>query len=155
MADSTMKTLLDGIITFLEAGVTAGDIESGTDIIKGLSEDIEQIAKSKKRYVAIDDGGERTETEGMGDATQRHVYIINVEIGVQTRKDITTALDRILDLTQEVKDVFEAESNRKLDGMTFGVEITPLTIPENQKFFWRGRQIIIEYHEIEDRYEEF
>lgn len=155
MADSKMKTLINSINTFLEDAVTAGDITAGTKIIKGIQDDIEQIAKKHKTYVAIDDGGERTEIEDKSSTGQDHFYMVAMEIGAQGLASITVALDRMLDLNQEVKDIIELEANKQLDGVKFGINIIPLTIPENKKFFWRGRQVIIEYRELEPRYAEF
>lgn len=155
MADSIMKTLINNIITFLESAITSGTITTDTRVYKGLQDDIEQIAQTQRRYIAIDDGGERTEIEDIGQGSQIHYYMVVVEIGTRSYKNLDDALDELLDLNQQVKDVFELEANKQLDGMTFGIEITPLSIPSDKKFFWRGRQIILEYHELEDRYNTF
>ncbi len=155
MADSKMKIIMNNLITILQDAVTAGSIISGTKIIKGIQDDIEQIAKKHKTYVAIDDGGERTEIENKSSQGQDHFYIIAMEIGAQGLASITTAMDRMLDVHQQIKDTIELETSKQLDGMVFGITITPLAIPEDKKFFWRGRQVLIEYRELEPRYAEY
>lgn len=155
MADSKMKILINNIKTLLENAVVAGTITAGTKIIKGIQDDIEQIAKKYKTYVAIDDGGERTEIENKSSQAQDHFYMVAMEIGAQGLANITTALDRLLDVNEEIKNIIELEANKQLDGLRFGITITPLAIPEDKKFFWRGRQVILEYRELEPRYSEF
>jgi hypothetical protein len=149
MAEITMKTLVDNIVTFLEAGITAGDIDA--DVVKkGISGDIDQIAKTKKRYISVDDFGERTETDGVGSESQNHIYTVLIEIGARSYKDLSDAMDKCLDLTNQVRLVFEDEDNRQMDGMTFGLNIDPFTV-EDEKYFYRGRQIQIQYNQLEDR----
>lgn len=149
------KELIDDVITFLEAAVTSGAITTGTKIFKGIQQDLEQIGNDVRTYIAIDDGGERTETEDMGSEAQKHFFSILVEIGAQSYKNLTDALDKNLVLSKNVKNTFELKANKQGDGMTFGITITPVTVTDDKKFWWRLRQVIIDYHNVEDKYEEF
>ena len=101
-------------------------------------------------YITIDDGGERTE---LNDSNTLHTrfYIIRVEFAIFF-PDVNTALDNILDFSNQIKTEFEKEANRQKEGMVWGMDIVPFEMGDPDDDFWRGRQIIIEYREEEDTF---
>lgn len=149
-----MKTLIDNIVTFLRAAVTAGDVRANI-IMKGFDEaDPDQVPIEKFPYVAIDDGGERVESDTAG-RTQTRVYSVNLFIAVIIL-DPENSLDELLDLTDEVKTEFEKKANRQKDGHVWGINILPIVgeTQDTQKMY-RGRQVTIEFNELEDNYGEY
>lgn len=146
-----MKTLINNIITFLGTAITDGDITkiTSTDqIYKGFSSmpDI----PLRCGYIVIDDGGEDIEeTEAL--KTIRRNYNVIVEFGVYVL-DRSTALDDILDFSDEVKNVFQLEANRQKDGLIWARSIDTFEVPAEDKTFLRIRQVTTQYFEIEDIY---
>ncbi len=144
---SKMKTLINNIKTFLDAGIIVGDIHANT-VIKGLQNEPWQLADSEYPYITLDDGGERTELNDSQDA-QTRFYSVIIEIGCYSLENISAAMDDCFDLLDEMKSEIEKEKNRQLDGFVWGISSTPFTWTDESKFF-RGRQIIIEWYELED-----
>lgn len=143
-----MKDLIDDLITILETAQNASTISS-KKIFKGLQDAPAQAANTEYPYIMIDDGGEFTElTSPDSTRAQNRVYNIVLEMGTYSF-NIEQALDDILNLVDEVKTVLEAESSRLKDGFIWGVEITPFGWEEENSFF-RGRQVIMSYMELED-----
>ena len=92
------------------------------------------------------------ETESM--MGQNRIYSIVMELGCFSAKDLTTAMDECLNVTDEIKAELEKESNRLGDGFIWGVTVTPFEYEEDSKFY-RGRQFIMEYIQFEDRIFEY
>lgn len=152
-----MKTLINNLVAILTAAVTADQITKptnieGIDVIKGLKEDPTTTLALQRFYIALDDGGERVEDIDSSKA-QKRIYSVIMEFGVYA-PDAELSLDYILDLSNQVKAILELSTSRQKDGHTFGVSITPLNLTYDQHFF-RGRQITVEYYEIEDRIFEY
>lgn len=152
-----MKTLINNLKSILEAAVTAGTIVMPTNIEainiwKGLQDDPTTMLSLQHFYIALDDGGERTENINSGKA-QRRYYSVILEMGCYA-PDAELSLDYIMDLTNNVKTVLELQSSRQKDGFIWGVSITPIALSQDQHFF-RGRQIVIDYYELEDRIFEY
>lgn len=146
-----MKDLINEIITILETAQTAGTL-STKKIFKGLQDAPELAAHTEYPYVMIDDGGERTE---IGDSTraQNRFYEVVLEVGVYKMK-AEESLDQVLEISNELRLVLEAEENRLKDGFTWGIAITPFGW-EKDKYFFRGRQIIISYNYLEDTIDKY
>lgn len=147
-----MKDLIDNIVTFLQAAITAGDINIGgivtTDVYKGFWDDPKKPPRGS--YITIDDGGERTELNE-SNTLQTRYYVIRVEFAI-FYPDVSDALNDILDFSNQIKTEFEKEANRQKDGMVWGLDINPFEMGDPDDEFWRGRQIIIEYREEEDMF---
>jgi len=149
-----LKTLINNIITFLEAAITAKTL-SAKIIIKGFdSAEPEQVPIEKFPYIAIDDGGERVDSD-TASRTQTRVYSVKLFICVFVGNQ-KNSLDNILDLTNEVKTIIETKTNRQKDGHVWGIQVTPLSGEiGGTNAFWRGREVVIDYTELEDNYGEF
>lgn len=150
---STMKTHINNLVAMIQANITSGVIVKPSEIsaikvYKGLRDAPTTTQIQNEFYVAIDEAGERIEDIGSKNA-QRHYYSVMFECGVYAM-DIEKSLDYILDLSDNVKSVVEALANRKLDGHTYVKTITPITI-QFDTFFFRGRQMQIDYFELEDQ----
>lgn len=143
-----MKTLINNIKSFLEADIVSGSI-TATSVHKGLPQDMQLIPFNQYPYIALGDGGERVEDIVAGES-QNRFYTVTVIMAV-FNMNISTALDNILDLCNEVKASFEKSANRQKDGHTWGINITPFDW-QDEKGFYMGRQVNIEFKELEDRY---
>jgi len=151
--DEILKDLIDSLITILEAAQTAGTL-STNKIFKGLQDVPQYVANSEFPYVMIDDGGEYTDLEP-ADSTRAQSRFYNVVLEVGTyAMNIETALDQVLDINNELKGILELEVNRLKDGFTWGIESTPFGWEEDRWFF-RGRQIIVAYTELEDTIDKY
>jgi hypothetical protein len=148
-----MKDLINNIITFLQTGITNGDINIGsdhgqqiatTDVYKGVSS--LPATLPRRPYIAIDDGGERVEDTG-GDDSDMRVYSIIFEMASFVLKR-ETALDDVLDLSNQVKGVIELEANRLKDGHTWGISIQPFEAQDQSGNFFKGRKVVVEYNEV-------
>lgn len=148
-----MKDLIDNLETIMNNAITAGTV-SAKKVFKGL-QNIPQMAAfdTEYPYIMIDDGGERTE-ENSSTRAQDRIYNVVFEMGCISPANVTEALDQILDLTDEVKTVLELEANRQKDGFRWGVEIMPFGWDE-ERFFFRGRRVVMEYIELEDTIDKY
>jgi len=147
MADTTMKNIIDDLKTALEAAI-AGSTLSAMTIFKGFNSAPEQVADTEFPYVMLDDGGERTELNDSMTAQDRF-FAIMFEVGCYSMVDISTAMDQVMDIYAEVKVVLEAQANRFADGFLWGISVTPFGW-ETDGSFYRGRQFIVEYRQLED-----
>ena len=147
-----MKTLINNLITIIENAITAGTINIGgitiNDVYRGCWDDPAKPPRGS--YITLDDGGERTENT-TSITSQWRIYVIRIEFAIYY-PDIEEALDDILDFSNQIKGVLELESSRQKDGMTWGIDIMPFEIGDSDTDFWRGRQVIIEYRELEDTF---
>ena len=149
-----MKNLLNNIITALEDAITAGDINAAK-VFKGYRDNPENVPFGYFPYISVDEAGERTTEEGVeSDTAINRIYSVAVEMAVYSY-DKDAALDGILDLSNEVKTVLELESNRFKDGYIFGVNIIPFEWQKDERTFFRGRQVITEYWDLEDKFFEY
>jgi len=145
-----MKDLIDNLVTMFETAITNAEITKAVSVWKGLKNDPSEIPTDRFGYIAVDDGGEDLERNDSNDAQTRW-YIVILEMAVQSMK-IETALDDILDLVDEVKTVLEKESNRQKDGYEWGVDIQPFDWEnKSMKRFFRGRQVVVRWRQLEDR----
>lgn len=158
----TQAELLTDIRDFLKAAREAGDIPKTSNntstVFLGMENLNRQIPMTDYPYIAIDDGGERTEV--VSSTTQNRFYIVNLEFMVHelvgaVDYEESKSLIECLNFSNKIKEVLEREENRRLDGMTFGVNITPLLFGDEQGNAFRGRRVSIEYRDLEDRYFEF
>lgn len=144
-----MKDLIDNIITAFNTAITAGDL-SATRVFKGLQDNPEEIARKDYPYIAVDEGGERTTEEGVNsNSAINRIYSVVVEMAVWTNS-IETSLDNILDFSNEVKDVLELTTNRFKDSHIWGIAIIPFQWVQDEKYFFRGRHVTVEYYDLED-----
>ena len=146
-----MKTLINNIKTFLESAITAGRV-SATVVVKGLWEEPEQVPMNVYPFISIDDGGERVE-DNSSNKSQTRYYTVVLVLGAYNT-DRANSIDAIIDLTDEVKKEFETLANRQKDGHIWGVSIIPWYW-EDQRGYFRGRVITIDYFELEDRIFEY
>lgn len=147
MADVSMKDLINSVVLALETAITGGTLNA-VKVIKGFNSAPEQVAESEYPYIMVDDGGERTE-DGESMMAQNRFYSIMFEVGCYSMKDITTALDQVLDIFNETKDVLELQVNRFGDGFLWGIDVTTFGWDEDGQFY-RGRQFIVDYVQLED-----
>lgn len=147
-----MKTLINNIKTFFETAITGGTL-SATTVFKGLQNAPQQSAYNQYPYIMIDDGGERTEGTGATGSQVRYYRVI-IEIGCFSLKNVSEAMDQIFDLSTQVRNILGLEANRQKDGFIWGISITPFAWDE-ERYFFRGRQIIAEYFEVEERIDEY
>jgi hypothetical protein len=147
-----LKALINDIITFTQTAITGGTINVNSitvnDVYKGYAGVPDRLPRGP--YIVIDDGGERTELNDSNTA-QNRFYSVIVECGVYVM-DREEVLNDILDLYGQIKGVFELEINRQKDGMIFGVDVRPMDISEDDRFFWRARQCVVDYYELEDTF---
>ena len=148
-----MKTLINNLVTILEAAI--GSILSANIVIKGFDQaEPDQVPIQKYPYVAIDDGGERVEAD-TANSTQTRFYTVSFFLAVIVGKP-EQSLDDILDLSDEVKTILELEANRQKDGHIWGINITPVEGQLDNNKFFRGRQINVDFREIEfNDYQEY
>ena len=144
-----MKDLIDNLKTIFDAAIAAGTV-SAVRVFKGLQNEPAQVANTEYPYIMIDEGGERTEVDPEPDSTraQNRFFDVIIEMGTYSL-DLKQALDDILTLSDEVKAILELEANRQKDGFVWGVSITPFGWEDEGSFF-RGRQIVMTYYELED-----
>lgn len=150
-----MKDLINNIVAFLRAAVGTSELDANI-IIKGFDEaEIDQLPDESFPYVAIDDGGESVDTAEVGGMTQQRLYNVEFFMAVLSA-NYEDSLDAILDLANQVKTLLEKEANRQKDGHIWGINITPVvgTIGDTNYMF-RGRQITVQYTELEDNYGEY
>ena len=145
-----MKDLINEIIAAFNTA-RAGPTLDATRIFKGLQDDPGQIARKDYPYIAVDEGGEDTTEEGVesSEAINR-IYHVEIEIAVW-KNNIETALDNILDFSKQAQDVLELPANRFKDSHIWGINITPFEWVAEEKYFFRGRHIIIDYTNLEDK----
>lgn len=103
-------------------------------------------------YILLDDGGERTEV--INGTTQTRTYRIEVEL-MGHYDLVEDSLNAILNFSNQVKAAFELRENRLMEGMIFGVQITPILTEAEQGRVYRGRRIVVEYKDMEDIFEQF
>ena len=146
-----MKNLIDNIITAFETAKTGGTL-SVNEIYKGFRNSPEEIPINSFPYISVDDGGEYTTDEGVDSATaMNRIYSVVVEMAIWSN-NIETALDNILDLANETKAVLELADNRFKDSHIWGINITPFEWITEERYFFRGRQVTVNYYDLEDRY---
>lgn len=146
-----MKDLIDQIIAAFNTAIGNSTL-SATRIFKGFRNNPEEIARKDYPYISVDDGGERTTQDGVESETaMQRIFSVEIEMAVWTNS-IETSLDNILDLANEVKAVIELEANRFKDSHIWGISIIPFEWTQDEKYFFRGRQVTIEYMELEDRF---
>lgn len=142
-----MKDLIDAVIAFLNAAITAGDIDA-TIVRKGFDEqEQDQVPIERYPYIMVDDNGERVEAD-TARAAQTRFYTVSLFIAV-IAGDESDSLDAILDLSNQVKLEVEKLSNRQLDGHIWGINVVPYAGLLDNVGFFRGRQIDIEYRDLE------
>lgn len=147
-----MKALINAIQAFLQAAITAGDINIDGIVVGDVYKGFWGTPNIPPRgsYITIDDGGERTELND-SNTLQTRFYVVRVEYAVFC-PDVSEALDNMLDFSDQIKTEFEKEANRLKEGMVWGLDINPFEMGDPDEDFWRGRQVIIEYKEEEDTF---
>lgn len=149
-----MKDLINSIIAALNTAITAGTI-TATHVYKGLQNNPEEIATDKYPYIAVDEQGERVdEGTAKSNTAYNRIYSVAIEFAVWTN-DIETSLDNILDLSNQIELCLEKETNRFLDSHVFGINIRPFQWVQDEKCFFRGRQVTIDYYDLKDKYDDF
>ena len=149
-----MKDLINDIIAAFRAAIVAGDL-SALSVYKGHRDDPEEIPDKDWPFITVDEAGERTTEEDVNsDSAINRLYSIAIQMAV-TNNNIETALDNILDLANEAKAVLELPANRFKDSHVWGIAITPYQWTNDEKMFFRGRQVTVEYYDLEDMPEQF
>jgi len=149
---SSMKDLINNIKTFLEADIDADLIDAVKPVNKGLPEDPTVIPFSKMPYIALGDGGERVEDNESQSAQTRYYSVIFVFAAWEP--NLSNALDKTLDLSEQVKTSIEKQANRQLDSHVWGVNILPFDW-NDEKGFYVGRQVVVDFIELETRFEDY
>lgn len=148
-----MKDLINNIVSFYKAGILAGRIRNAT-VLKGLHEDPALIPYNGFPFICVDDGGQRVDTsKANSDTAQVRIYTVILEFGTYVL-DKALALDTMLDFIDECKAELELETNRQLDGHAWGISVRAFSWSGDNKFF-RASQVMIEFFELEDKYNEF
>jgi len=155
---TTMKELIKAVGGFLEKARAQG-------LIRGTAADNAPkvwygyqakagggIPLTAYPYILIDEAGERTEVIGGG--TQNRFYRVEIEL-MGHYPLVEDSLNAILDFSNQVKSVVEDPANRLMEGMIFGVQITPILNEGDQGKVYRGRRIVIEYKDLEDIFEQY
>lgn len=150
-----MNTLLNNLKTIYEAAIVAGDV-SAKSVEKGLHEDPTQISIGQYPYLCLDDGGERVE-EAESAEGQWHYYSVVFEFAnYKTNKE--EAITGLLTLSDEIKAELEKEIHRSSgkfkDGHIWAVNIVPYAWEED-RYFYRGRSVIVDFRDFESRYLDF
>lgn len=145
-----MKDLIDDIIAAFETAKTGATLDVNR-IFKGFQDNPEEFSRDWYPYIAVDDGGERTTEDGVesSEAIQR-IYSVTIEMAVW-ESNIQTSLDNILDFSNQVKSTLELPANRFKDSHIWGVSIVPFQWTRDEKYFFRGRHILVEYMDLEDK----
>ena len=141
-----MKTLINNIKSFLEAAT--GTQLSQATIFKGFAKVPEDIPVEFFPYVAIDDGGERTEE--LAKDSDNRFFSIAMEMAV-VNPELEDAMDGILDLFDEVRTEFEKQVNRQKDGHIWAITTTPFEGNIDNQQFYRGRTLIVDFWEVQFR----
>jgi hypothetical protein len=153
-----MNTLIDNVVAYLTAGRNADPSQLSAKIIKkGFGSDTpDQIPIERYPFVEVDEGGEAVESN-IAAETQNRIYKVVLFMAVLAGNEEKSLTD-ILQLSDEVKTLFEKEENRQLDGHRWAVTINPVTANVNDNgiyYFFRGREVVVEFEELEDNYGEF
>lgn len=158
---SNQKDLIKAIGTFLELARANGDIRDvqqpgANRVWYGYgSKNGQGIPLSAYPYILLEDGGERTEpTNSTSGTFQNKFFNVEIEMLAYFNSNEDPLFD-ILDFSEQIKTVFEKEDNRLADGMTFGIQITPILYPGEQGNFYRGRRVVVEYRILEDTYDQY
>ena len=148
---SSMKSLIDNMETFLTTDLVSGTVKV---IEKGLPQDPQQIPFNSYPYIALGDGGERTEDSNSGgqESQTRFFSVLLVMAVYAMNKE--TALDNILDLSNTVQASIETQSNRLVDGLVWGRNIASFDW-EDENGFYMGRTITVEYRELQLNYSDY
>jgi hypothetical protein len=164
-----MKILINNIVDFLKADITAGYITIGSidanNVEKGLSEEQSIIEKPLPEYpyIMVDDGGERTEETDSSNTLWR-IYSVVIDFAV-FKTNIASTLDDCLDLSSQIEESIKAERNRqsiwttpsgddKFDDLVWGTSIEPFRWETDLNYF-RGRRVIVEYRKLEFVYDRY
>jgi hypothetical protein len=155
---SKMKDLLEALVTILNNAITNGDINA-SKVFLGIQNAPHQSAESEYPYIMLDDGGERTDLENPNATNcQNRIYNIVFEMGTYNAVDVSEAMKEVLDLTEQVKETIEANlqplGTDEVDGILWGITITPFSW-DSEGYFFRGRQVIIEYTLLEDTEDQY
>lgn len=149
-----MKTLINDIIAAFNTAIAGGTL-SAVSVYKGFRDEPEEIPDKDWPFITVDEGGEHTTEEGVNsDSAINRLYSIVIQMAV-TSNNIETSLDNILDLANEVKAVLELPVNRFKDSHIWGITIIPFQWTNDEKDFFRGRQVTVEYWDLEDMPEQF
>ncbi len=153
MADSKMTDLLKALETLFNAAITVGTI-SAKKVFLGLQDAPAQASTSQYPYIMIDEGGESTDIDNSNSLdSEVRKYRVVLEFGTYSAKDLRKAMLDVINLSNEARTVIEANQqplgNDDVDGIVWGVDITPFGWAED-KIFFRGRQVIIEYTMLDD-----
>ncbi len=144
-----MKDLIDDIIAAFNTARTGGTL-SAKRVYKGFQNNPEEIPRKFYPYISVDEAGERTTEENVDSNTAiNRIYSIAIEMAVWTNS-IDDSLDNILDLANEVKAVLELPANRFKDSHIWGIAILPFQWVQDEKYFFRGRQVTVDYWDLED-----
>ena len=157
---ASMKDLIDGMITILEAAQVAETL-STRKIFKGLQNVPMYAATNEFPYIMLDDGGETTEVSPNPDSTgaENRMYNVVFEVGTYTM-NFETSLNDVLDINDELKTIIESDAVRTmlttldLDGFVWGVESTPFGW-EDDSWFFRGRQIVVAFTGLADTIDKY
>jgi hypothetical protein len=150
-----LNDLIDNIVAFLTAAI--GTELSAKVVKKGFgSQTPDEIPIERFPYVEIDEGGESVEPD-TATATQNRLYTVVLFMAVM-EGDEENSLNSILTLSDEVKALVEKEENRQLDGHKWGISIRPVAgslDDDGRLYFFRGREVEVQFEELEDNYNEY
>lgn len=152
-----MYDLIQAIATFLTVDRKAGEIpatasSAADQVIVGMDSKRRPIPLTAYPYILLEDGGERTEM--INATTQKRFYMVEVELMSYFPNEQDSLKDATI-FASKVKASFEKIENRLLDGLNFGLNVTPILFDDEQGRLYRGRKIIVEYFDLENIFEQY
>lgn len=148
-----MDSILTNLETIFNAAIAAGDIDL-KHVQVGYDEKPESIPIENYPFLAIDDAGEYVDDKVGGSTAQLRVYQVMLEIGC-VKATLSDAVKKIITLSNDMKTILEDEDNRQKDGHLWGVNIIPISMVDDNQGVYRGRRVIVNFFELEDRYQEY
>jgi hypothetical protein len=145
MSNSPISTgyLVDQLIALYNAAILAGSVDAKR-VFKGVYADPSLIDNDSFPYIAIDDGGETSKLSESQNTLERN-FAIKIEMAVRVQ-DRELALTNLLLLNDQVKAIFDGPAGRFADGRTWSTN-TQTFAWEDAPYFYRGRQVTVEYKE--------
>lgn len=148
-----MDSILTNLETIFNAAIAAGDIDL-RHVQVGYDERPENIPVENYPFLAIDDAGEYVDDKVGGSTAQLRIYQVMLEIGC-IKSTLSDAVKKIITISNDMKTILELEANRQKDGHQWGVSITPIAMSDDAQGVYRGRRVIVNFFDLEDKYQDY